>query len=65
MKQIKSGINQTGATTMLRKVPWPHEVVYTSAGKPASYQDISIPPFVHGNVLIMEGDEVAIIERMA
>ena len=32
-KKIKSGIDRTGATTVISKVTWSHEVVYTSAGK--------------------------------
>ena len=57
-------MHQTGATTVVRKVAWLHEVVYTAAGKPASYQDISIPQSVHGYMIIMEGEEVAIKERL-
>ena len=44
---------------------WPHKVVYTSAGKPASCQDLSIPQFVHGYMIAMEGKEMSIKERMA
>ena len=54
-KQIKSGMDQTGATAVVNKVTWPHEVVYTSARKPASYQNITIPQFVHGYLILMEG----------
>ena len=64
-KQIKSGLNSIGATPVINKVIWPHEIVYTSAGKPASYKDISIPQFVHRYMIIMEGDGMAIKERMA
>ena len=38
---MKSDVDRTGATTMINKV------MYTSAGKPASYQDISAPLFVY------------------
>ena len=34
---LKSGIDRTRASTVLNKVSWPHEVVYTSEGKPATY----------------------------
>ena len=64
-KQIKSGMDWTEATTLVYKVTWPHEIVYTSAGKPASYQNISIPPFVHGYMIVMVGEEVAIKKTMA
>ena len=39
----RSRINRTGASTVIHKVTWPHKVVYASEGKPASYQDLSIP----------------------
>ena len=55
-RPLKSGLHRTGATTVLNKVTWPYEVVYTSAGKPATYQDISIPLFVHGYLIVMASD---------
>ena len=36
-KHLKSGLHRIGATTVLKKVTWPHEVVYTSDGKLATY----------------------------
>ena len=56
-KQLKSGMHWTEATTVLKKVNWPHEVVYTIAGKPATYQDLTIHLFIQGYVIIMEGEE--------
>ena len=50
---------------VVRKVDWPHHVVYTSAGKPASYQDISIPLFVQRYVIRMESEDSTIRQRMA
>ena len=47
-KNQKSGMHRTGATNVLNKITWPHEVVYTFDGKPASYQDISVLQFVNG-----------------
>ena len=44
-KHIKSGMDRTGAIPVVNKVTWPHQVVYTSARKPASYQ-IYVPHFV-------------------
>ena len=35
---------------------WPHEVVYTVAGTAAVY-DISMPLFVHGYLIMMQGEE--------
>ena len=36
-KNLKSGMDRTCATTVSNNVTWPHEVVFTSDGKPASY----------------------------
>ena len=33
---------------VVRRVTWPHKVVYTVAWKPAAYQDMSIVWFVQG-----------------
>ena len=61
--QVRYGLDWSNHT-VLRKMTWRHEVVYSMAGKQASYQDISIPQLVHGYLLIMEGEEVAINETM-
>ena len=50
-KHLKSGLHWTWATTVLNKVTWPHEVVYTLAGKLAAYQDIAISLFIQGYLL--------------
>ena len=44
---------------------WPHEVIYSMAGKPAAYEDLSIPMFVQGYRIVMKGDVGAIMEKMA
>ena len=49
---------------VLHKVTWPNEVVYTSEGKPASFQDLSIPLFVQGYLIIMESEEGLIKQLM-
>ena len=64
-KILKSVMDRTGATPVLNKIPWPYEVVYTSDGKPASYQDISIPQFIYGYLLVMGSEEADIKVRMA
>ena len=35
-KHLKSGLQRTGDTTVLNKVTWPQEVVYTLAGTPTT-----------------------------
>ena len=46
-KNLKSGMERTWAPTVLNKITLPHEVVYTSAGKPTSYHDISVTQFIY------------------
>ena len=50
---------------MVRKVTWPHEVVYISEGKPASYQDISVFLFVQGYLITMDSQDTTNKDRMA
>ena len=64
-KQLKSDMPWTRATMVVRKVTWPHDVVYTTAGKPAAYQNISIHLFIQGYMIIIEGEEWVIRERVA
>ena len=64
-KQMTSGMHQTGAITVVRKVNWPHKVVYTVEGKPTLYQNIAIPLFIHSYIIIKEGEEAAIKETVA
>ena len=64
-KQLKSGMHQTGASMVVKSVIWPYEVVYTMARKPAVYQDMSLPLFLQGYMIIMKDDEGATKERMA
>ena len=33
---------------VLKKVTWPHELVYVATGQPAMYEDLSITLFVSG-----------------
>ena len=64
MMRSKSGLHKTGATIVLNKVTWPHEVVHTLAGKPAAYQGISIPLFVKGYLIVMDTEEGLVRQKM-
>ena len=64
-KGLKSGIHQTGATTVVKKVTWPRKVVYISNGKPAVYQDISVPLFVQGYLITTDSQDSSIKHREA
>ena len=50
---------------VIHKVTWPHEVVYTSEGKPASYQELTIPLFVQGFLIVMEIEEGPVKQLMS
>ena len=50
---------------VVKRVTWPHEVVYSAAGKPAAYEDLSIPLFIKGYRIVMKGEEGAIKDKMA
>ena len=53
----KSCIDRTRASTVLHKVTWPHEVVYTSEGMPAAYKDLSISLFAQGYLIVIDTEE--------
>ena len=55
---------RTGATIVIRRITWPHEVQYTSAGKPAAYDDLSVLSFVQGYIITMNSQDSAIREKM-
>ena len=47
-------MNRTGVTIVVKWITWPHEVQYTAAGKPATYEDLSVSAFVRGYLIIMK-----------
>ena len=63
-KVLKSGMNRIGALTVVKRVTWPHEVVHISDGKPAAYQDISVPSFVQGYLITMDSQDNTTKHRM-
>ena len=50
---------------VVNKITWPHKVVYSLKVKPTAYEDLSIPLFVKGYLIIMKREEVAIKDKMA
>ena len=52
-------------SSVLHKVVWPYELVYTTARKPAQYEDISIPLFVSGYLAVMVAEKLALHLLMA
>ena len=45
-RPLKSGLDRTGVTMVVHNINWPHEVIYSSAGTPAVYQELLVPTFV-------------------
>ena len=62
---MKSSKVRTADTLISRHVTRPHEVVYTVAGKPVVYNDISLALFVNGYLIVMEGEKQAVKSQMA
>ena len=52
-KALKSRKLQTTDSSVLHKVVWPHEVVYTAMDKPAEYEGLTIPLFVSSYLAVM------------
>ena len=52
-KGLKSGRLRTMVTMVLKRITWPHEVVYTSADQPAIYEEMSSVHIVNGYVTVM------------
>ena len=52
-KTIKLGKLRTADSSILHKVVWLHEVVYTAMSKLTKYEDISIPLFISGCMAVM------------
>ena len=54
---LKSGKLKTADTSVLRKVVWPHEVVYMSTGWLAEYNQLSVPLFISGSLVVMSAEK--------
>ena len=52
---------------VVKRITWPYEVIYmySVAGKPAIYEELSLPLFVQGYLIVMKGEERAIRAKMA
>ena len=40
-RPLKSGLDRTAVTMVVHNITWSHEVVYSTSGKPAVYQELS------------------------
>ena len=50
---------------VLHKVTWPHELVYTSDGKPVVYDELSIALFIGGYLAVIATEKLPIKTLMA
>ena len=64
-KTLKLGKIRTADSSVLHKVVWPHKVVYTATGKPAEYDDISIPLFISRYLTVMAMEKPSVCLLMA
>ena len=64
-RPLKSGLNRTGATMIVHNLTWPHEVVYSSAGKPAVCQELAVPTFMQEYLVVMHGQDTKTRDVMA
>ena len=64
-KLLKSGKVCTVDSMVLRNITWPHEFMYTVAGQPAVYKELSITVFMSGHLLVMETSKQALKPIMA
>ena len=39
---------------MVKRIAWPHELVYTSGGEPVVYDHLSMPLFVSGYMAVLD-----------
>ena len=56
-RPLKSGMNRTGMTMVIKRIMWPYEVVYSLAGKPVAYEDLSVSAFVQGYLIVIHSED--------
>ena len=55
----------SAASLVVKRIVWPHDVVYTVAGKSAAYEELLISLFVQGYLIVMKGDLETFMVKMA
>ena len=55
IKMIKSGKVRTANTMVVRRITWPHKLVYTTGGHPAMYEQLSLPLFLSEYLAVLDG----------
>ena len=64
-RPLKSGLIGTGVTMVLKNISWPHEVVYSSDGKHATYLELSVLAFVQRCLVVMSAQDTKTRDNMA
>ena len=64
MTKLTCGKLRTADTTAVKKVLWPHELVFTPDCQPATYESLSCMAFVNGYISIMDLQTVTIRNKM-
>ena len=52
-KTLKSGMQRTGAT-LVKRIPWPHEGLYSADGKLATYGNLTFTALVRGYLMVLD-----------
>ena len=50
---LKSGKVRTTDTLIIKRVKWPHEMVFTSQGQPPVYREMSLALFINGYLSVL------------
>ena len=53
-KALRSGKVRTADSIVVKRINWPHELMYTSGGKPAVYEQVSMPLFMSGYLCVLD-----------
>ena len=57
---LKSGKICTAGLMVLKKVTWPHKLIYTAKGKFAQCEDLSVSLFVSGYMAVIDTENPAL-----
>ena len=53
-KALKSGKVQTANSMVVKKITWPHELVYKAEEKLTMYTELTFPLFVSGYLAVLD-----------
>ena len=58
---LKSGMDQTAAATSISKrITWPHEVIYGADGHPATtYKDLTVSSSFRGYIIVLKEVQIS------